>query len=123
MSKRDICKRKYYHLNYMLKKNSIFRVASLLCLAVIPLYPNIAYALTNSSGVSYMFTGLIFAIPVIALIALVRQKWIYCVLTSILTILAITDLTMVDLYKDYLLPYQYSSYSPTVSCAANLCAR
>ena len=88
----------------MKKKDILFRALSLVCLAVIPLYPNIAYALTNSSGVSYMFTGLIFAIPVIALIALVRQKWIYCVLTSILTILAITDLTMVDLYKDYLLP-------------------
>ena len=88
----------------MRKKDILFRAVSLVCLAVTPLYPNIAYALTNSLGVSYMFTGLIFAIPVIALIALVRQKWIYCVLTSILTILAITDLTMVDLYKDYLLP-------------------
>lgn len=88
----------------MFKKNSIYRSASLLCLAIIPLYPNVAYALTNSAGVSYMLTGLIFSLPIIALISLVRYKWLYCVLTSILTILALIDLTMVDIYMDYLLP-------------------
>ena len=87
-----------------LQKSMMYRILSLVCLVVIPLYPNVAYALTNSAGTSYMCTGLIFSLPVIALISLVRQKWLYCVLTSILTILAITDLTMVDLYKDYLLP-------------------
>lgn len=87
-----------------MKKDILFRAVSLACLAIIPLYPNIAYALTNSSGISYMFTGLIFSLPIIALISIVRHKWLYCVLTSILTILALTDLTMVDLYQDYLLP-------------------
>ena len=88
----------------MKNKDVLFRIISLICLTIIPLYPNIAYALTNSAGISYIFTGLIFSLPVIALISLARQKWLYCVLTSVLTILAITDLTMVDLYKDYLLP-------------------
>lgn len=88
----------------MKNKDIIFRALSLACLAVISLYPNIAYALMNSSGISYMFTGLIFSLPIMALFSLVRHKWLYCILTSILTILAITDLTMVDLYKDYLLP-------------------
>lgn len=88
----------------MKNKDILFRALSLACLAVIPLYPNIAYALTNSSGISYMFTGLIFSMPIMALFSFVRYKWLYCILTSILTILAITDLTMVDLYKDYLLP-------------------
>lgn len=88
----------------MKNNDIIFRALGLACSAIIPLYPNVAYALTNSSGISYMITGLIFSLPIIALFALVRQKWLYCILTSILTILALTDLTMVDLYNDYLLP-------------------
>lgn len=88
----------------MKNKDIIFRALSLVFLAIVPLYPNIAYALTNSAGFSYIFTGLIFSLPVIALMSFIRHKWLYCVLTSILTILALTDLTMVDLYKDYLLP-------------------
>lgn len=88
----------------MKNKNIIFRALSLVFLAIVPLYPNIAYALTNSAGFSYIFTGLIFSLPVIALMSCIRHKWLYCVLTSIITILALTDLTMVDLYKDYLLP-------------------
>ena len=88
----------------MKRKNIIIRWLSLACLTIIPVYPNIAYALVNNAGFSYMLTGLIFSLPVIVLISLCRRKWTYCVLTSILTILALTDLTMVDLYKDYLLP-------------------
>ena len=88
-----------------MKNNEIiFRWLSLMCLTIIPVYPNVAYALVNNAGFSYMLTGLIFSLPVIALISLCRHKWLYCVLTSILSILALTDLTMVDLYKDYLLP-------------------
>ncbi len=85
-------------------KDRIFRLVSLVCLAIIPLYPNAAYALTNNSGITYVLTGFVFSLPVIALLSLLHRKWIYCVLTSILTILALIDLTMVDLYNDYLLP-------------------
>ena len=88
----------------MKNNDFIFRWLSLVCLTIIPVYPNIAYALVNNAGFSYMLTGLIFSLPVIALISLCRHKWLYCILTSILTILALTDLTMVDIYKDYLLP-------------------
>ena len=88
----------------MRNKDILFRVLSLVCLAIIPLFPNIAYALINHAGISYIATGLIFSLPIIALLSLIRQKWLYCVLTSIFTVLALTDLTMVDLYKEYLLP-------------------
>lgn len=88
----------------MRNKDILFRVLSLVCLAIIPLYPNIAYALINHAGISYIVTGIIFSLPIIAILSLIRQKWLYYVLTSILTILALTDLTMVDLYKEYLLP-------------------
>ena len=88
----------------MRKNDILFRALSLVCLAIIPLYPNIAYALINHAGISYIVTGIIFSLPIIAILSLIRQKWLYYVLTSILTILALTDLTMVDLYKEYLLP-------------------
>ena len=88
----------------MKNRDIIFRCLSLACLAIIPVYSNVAYALENNSGLSYMLTGLVFSLPVIALISLCQHKWVYSVLTSVLTFLAIIDLTMVDLYKDYLLP-------------------
>ena len=88
----------------MRNKDILFRALSLVCLVIIPLYPNIAYALINHAGISYIVTGIIFSLPIIAILLLIRQKWLYCVLTSILTILALTDLMMVDLYKEYLLP-------------------
>lgn len=88
----------------MQNRDIIFRSLSFVCLAIIPLYPNIVYALVNNAGISYIITGLIFSLPIIAIHSLIRQKWLYCVLSSILTILALTDLTMVDLYKEYLLP-------------------
>ena len=87
----------------MKNREFLFRALSLVCLAIIPLYPNIVYALTNGSGISYILTGLIFSLPVIVLFSFVHHKWLFCVMTSILTILALIDLTMVDLYKEYLL--------------------
>lgn len=36
----------------MRNKDILFRVLSLVCLAIIPLYPNIAYALINHAGIS-----------------------------------------------------------------------
>ena len=88
----------------MRKNDILFRVLSLVCLAIILLYPNIAYAFVNHAGISYIVTGIIFSLPIIAILLLIRQKWLFCLLTSILTILALIDLTMVDLYKEYLLP-------------------
>ena len=88
----------------MQHKELVFRFSSLLCLAVIPLYPNIAFSLANNAGVSYILTGLIFSLPIVALFSFIRHKWVYSVLTALLTILALTDLTMVDLYHEYLLP-------------------
>ena len=86
----------------MKNKDYVFRLLSLACLTIIPVYPNVAYALANNSGVTYILTSLIFSLPIIVLISLCRHKWVYCVLAPILTILALIDLTMVDLYQDYL---------------------
>lgn len=88
----------------MKNKKLILRGLSLLCLTTILLYPHIAYAITNSAGLSYVCTGLIFILPIVTLVSLISNKWIYSISTIILTILATIDLTMVDLYNEYLLP-------------------
>lgn len=87
----------------MKTKDLLLRSASLLLLALILLYPNVMYCIANSSGISYIVTGIIFLLPVVALVALIPQRWLYCVIASLLTVVSIVDLTMVDLYKDYLL--------------------
>lgn len=88
----------------MNNKNLIQRTFSLLCLTLIFLYPHIIYAVVNDTGITYISTGLIFILPIVALISLITNKLGYVITISILTILAIIDLTMVDLYKEYLLP-------------------
>jgi hypothetical protein len=63
-------------LSIMKNKDSIFRLLSLACLTIIPVYPNVAYALVNLSGLSYILTGLFFDLPVRALRSLCRDKWL-----------------------------------------------
>ncbi|MBR2168318.1 MAG: phosphoethanolamine transferase [Paludibacteraceae bacterium] len=87
----------------MKTKDLLLRSTSLLLLALILLYPNVMYCIANNSGISYIVTGIIFLLPIVALVALIPQRWLYCVIASLLTVVSIADLTMVDLYKDYLL--------------------
>ena len=86
------------------KKNFIYWGIGTLLLLCIMIYPNIVYALINNSGITYMITSVIFALPVIGLVGILPRKWMYCSGTILLTIMSIIDLTMIDLYKDYLLP-------------------
>ena len=85
----------------MKTKDLLLRCTSLLLLALILLYPNVMYCIANNSGISYIVTGFIFLLPIVALVALIPQRWLYCVIASLLTVVSITDLTMVDLYNDY----------------------
>lgn len=55
-------------------------------------------------GMSYLLTSVIFALPIIGLASLIRHKWLYWFFVIVLTILSIAELTMVDLYGEYLLP-------------------
>ena len=86
------------------KKNLMYWSIGTLMLLCIAIYPNIVYAITNNSGISYIITSIIFACPIIGIVAILPRKWMYCVATILLTIMSIIDLTMIDLYKDYLLP-------------------
>ena len=86
------------------KKNLMYWSIGTLMLLCIAIYPNIVYAIINNSGISYIITSMIFACPIIGIVAVLPRKWMYCVATVLLTIMSIIDLTMIDLYKDYLLP-------------------
>ena len=86
------------------KKNLMYWSIGTLLLLCIAIYPNIVYAIINNSGISYIITSIIFACPIIGIVAILPRKWMYCVATILLTIMSIIDLTMIDLYKDYLLP-------------------
>lgn len=53
---------------------------------------------------SYVLTSALYVLPLVALFLFVPRRWLYCVLVAIVTLGSIIDLTMVDLYGDYLLP-------------------
>jgi len=80
------------------------RLISIISMMMIILYPNITFAIVNNSGISYIVTSLVFALPVIVALSLLSLRWLYCIMIVLLTILSITDQMMVDLYKEYLLP-------------------
>ena len=86
------------------KKNLMYWSIGTLLLLCIAIYPNIVYAIINNSGISYIITSIIFACPIIGIVAVLPRKWMYCVAIILLTFMSIIDLTMIDLYKDYLLP-------------------
>ena len=93
-----------FNINMDNKKNLILWGISTLMLFCIAIYPNIFYALTQNAGITYILTSLIFAFPIVAIISVFPRKWIGCIATILLTIFSIIDLTMIDLYQDYLLP-------------------
>ena len=86
------------------KKNLLSWILGTFVLLGIAIYPNIVYAIINDGGISYVITSIIFACPLVGIVAILPRKWMYCVATILLTIMSIIDLSMVDLYKDYLLP-------------------
>lgn len=84
-------------------KNMVYTLVSLFSLILICVYPNIAYAIIREANITYIITSVMFTLPVIMLGMLMPRRWIYVVFVLILTIFSIVDLTMIDLYDDYLL--------------------
>lgn len=73
----------------------------------------------QDTGMSYMLTSIIFALPIVGLVSLIHRKWIYWVVVVMLTIFSIAELTMVDLYGEYLLPGSIYSFLKTNPQEAN----
>ena len=87
-----------------LSKTNLLWSASIVCMTLVLLYPNITYAIVNKAGMSYILTSLIFLIPIAILIAILPKKWLFCSTVMFFTFLSMIDQGMIDLYGDYLLP-------------------
>lgn len=85
-------------------KSNLLRAIGLIVFLVILVYPCIVYMCKHDSGVSYLLTSIIFALPIVGLISLIQHKWVFWLVVSLFTIFSIAELTMVDLYSEYLLP-------------------
>lgn len=77
-------------------------IIAILLLVIILLYPIVCYCAIHHAGLSYIITSIVFMLPVLALTMLLPRKWLYCVIVVLLAIGTLIELTMVDLYQDYL---------------------
>lgn len=73
-------------------------------LMAIVLYPIGAFVVKADAGFSYIITSLVFALPILVCALWFSKKWMFCVLTILLTMTSLVELTMVDLYGAFLLP-------------------
>lgn len=82
----------------------VCRILSVLALLCVSVYPNLVYTVVSDAGGSYVLTSVLYALPLIALVALLPRRWVYCVAVVLLGITSLIDLTMVDLFHSYILP-------------------
>ncbi len=85
-------------------KSLILQIFSLLLVGVVLIYPNVVYTAREGAGMSYIMTSVLYALPVVAVVALLPRRWAYSVAVGLFGIASIIDLTMVDLFHSYILP-------------------
>ena len=76
----------------------------LVLLWTIILYPICVLSFKSHTEISYLFTSLLFSLPVILSAFWLPKKWMCCTLTGLLTLISIIELTMVDLFDTFLMP-------------------
>lgn len=79
-------------------------VLSLIALLGVLVYPNVVYTAREGAGMSYIMTSVLYALPVVAVVALLPRRWAYSMVVGVFGIASIIDLTMVDLFHSYILP-------------------
>ena len=94
----------FHSLGNLPHAKEISHCLSFVLLGAILLYPNSIYAFANSAGGTYMITSLLYALPLLVIISLLPRRWMYAVAVVVCSVVAIIDLTMVDIYNSYLLP-------------------
>ena len=85
-------------------KNVIKRVVSIVLFVTIQLYPIFVYTLKQSESISFILTSVLFILPFVVIVLLIRKKWLYCIITVITSIMSIVELTMVKIFGSFLLP-------------------
>lgn len=96
----------------MTPKN-VIKAVNLLLLTFVLVYPSVVFAFKNDAGLSYCVTSVIFVLPLIGVIAFIKKKWLFIVVAILFSIIAIAELTMVDLYGQYFLPGSIYSFIRT----------
>ena len=60
-------------------KTIIKRVVSIVLFFIIQLYPICAYTITQSESISFILTSVLFILPLVVIVLLIRKKWLYCI--------------------------------------------
>ena len=70
---------------------------------ILTLYPNFAYFLTQDAGSSYLLTSLLYALPLLSLLLIIRNKIVFYSIVVLVTICALLEYTMVMLFENYVI--------------------
>lgn len=68
---------------------------------ILALYPNFAYLLTQDVGSSYLLTSLLYALPLLSLLLIIRNKIVFYSIVVLVTICTLLEYTMVMLFDNY----------------------
>lgn len=68
---------------------------------ILALYPNFAYLLTQDAGSSYLLTSLLYALPLLSLLLIIRNKIVFYSIVVLVTICTLLEYTMVMLFDNY----------------------
>ena len=68
---------------------------------ILALYPNFAYFLTQDAGSSYLLTSLLYALPLLSLLLIIKNKIVFYSIVVLVTICTLLEYTMVMLFDNY----------------------
>lgn len=84
--------------------DTMWAALSIVALLGVLVYPNLVYTAREGVGMSYVLTSVLYALPMVAVLALLPRRWAYSIGVSLFGIASVIDLTMVDLFHSYILP-------------------
>ena len=97
---KNLCNSKIYNwFKTLLLGSYLSPILLFLC----ALYPTFAFAITQQSGISYLFTSLLYGLPLLAILLFINNKVLYYSLVAIITICTLLEYTMVMLFDNYVL--------------------
>lgn len=70
---------------------------------ILALYPNFAYLLTQDAGSNYLLTSLLYALPLLSLLLIIRNKIVFYSIVVLVTICTLLEYTMVMLFENYVI--------------------
>lgn len=74
-----------------------------LLLFICAIYPNITYCILHDEGISYLITSVLYALPLLPILLVIRKRWLYILLAILITCSTLLEYTMVVLFDNYVL--------------------